>query len=63
MPSSRYIAVDSHARIPTFHKNIFGRSAPLLLKDVIREVKGGSLEKCKRKSVVVGTIYTPSSIP
>ena len=63
MPSSKYIAVDSHARIPSFHKNIFGGSAPLLLKNFIREVKGSVSDESKSNRVIVGTICSPSSIP
>ena len=35
----------------------------MLLKNVIREVKGGAIDKGKSYRVIVGTICTLSSIP
>ena len=55
MPSQKYVGVDSHGRVASFHKNIFGGSTPLLLKNVIWEVKGGALDKGKSNRVIVGT--------
>ena len=43
--AEKYIAVDSHARIPSFHKNIFGGATPLLLKNVIGELKVSALDE------------------
>ena len=65
MPSSKYVAIDSHARIPSFHKNIYGGSASVLLKNIIREpIKGGALnDEGKSNKVIVGTVCSPSSIP
>ena len=65
MPSSRYIAVDSHSRIPSFHKNIYGGAAPLLLKNIIRQpiIKGGDLDGGKSNRVIVGTVCSPVNIP
>ena len=63
MPSSKYIAVDSHARIPSLHKNIYGGAAPLLLKNVIRQVKSGALNEGTSNSFIVETICAPSFTP
>ena len=65
MPSSKYIAVDSHLRIPLFYKNIYGGAAPLLLKNIIRQpiIKGGDLDGGKSNRVIVGTVCSPVNIP